>query len=230
MAACSDFVEDFSTDDEEEGEAGEAGEDPDHLWEVEDVLDSRGEGNGQEVQVRWKNYSSEFDSWIDLRSNPELKSFLERNQANPDSCSLARRLVPTYDPDEEFRLSIRQAIFDELGAQRAAPNADRGRARRVYVKVPFPKAAFLSCFGEEKFNFPIREADGTGCQNVKLQATRGELDAVLGSGWGSRSFSTSTVCEVDPTHTVCIKWSYKARINFDHSECPRCAYSGDEAH
>jgi len=97
---------------------------------VEDVLDSRGEGEEQEVLVRWKNFGSEFDSWIELRSSPELRSFLERNQANPDSSSLARRQV-----------SIRQAVFDELGAQHATPNADRGRARRAYVKLPFPKAA-----------------------------------------------------------------------------------------
>ncbi|XP_078356085.1 uncharacterized protein LOC144640900 isoform X2 [Oculina patagonica] len=222
-ARDQDFVEDFSTDDE----AGEENEDPNQLWEVEDVLDLRGEEDTQEVLVRWKNYSSEFDSWIDLRSNPELRSFLERNQANPDSSSLARHLVPAYDPNDEHRLSIRQAIFDELGAQRATPNADRGRARRSYVKLPFPKAAFLRCFGEGKFNFDIREADGTGRQNVKFQATRGELDPVLGVGWGSRSFSTSTVCEVDPTHPVGIKWSYKTRVDFDHSACPRCMWRGE---
>ena len=125
--------------------------------------------------------------------------------------------MPTYDPNDEYRLSIRQAVFDELGAQRATPNADRGRARRAYVKLPFLKAAFLSCFGEGKFYFHNRQADGTGRQNVKLQATRGELDTVLGVGWGSRKLSTSTVCEVDPSYPVGIKWFYKARIDFDHS-------------
>ena len=56
---------------------------------------------------------------------------------NPDSSSLARRLVPTYDPNEEHRFSIHQAVFDELGAQHAMPNADYGRARRAYVKLRF---------------------------------------------------------------------------------------------
>lgn len=173
MASNYDFVEDFSTDDENEIGLEEEEEDPNQLWEVEDVLERRGERDAQEVLIRWKDYSSEFDSWIDLRSNSELKSFVERNQANPDSSSLARWLVPTYDPNDEHRLSIRQAVFDELGTQRATPNADRGRARRAYVKLPFPKAAFLSCFGEGKFNFDVREADGTGRMNVKFQATRG---------------------------------------------------------
>ena len=86
-AMQGDFVEDFSTDDE----AQEEEEDPNQLWEVEDVLDSRGEGEEQEVLVGWKNFGSKFDSWIELRSNPELRSFLERNQANRDSSSLARR-------------------------------------------------------------------------------------------------------------------------------------------
>ena len=56
---------------------------------------------------------------------------------NPDSSSLARCLVPTYDPNEEHRFSIHQAVFDELGAQHATPNADYGRARRAYVKLRF---------------------------------------------------------------------------------------------
>ena len=56
---------------------------------------------------------------------------------NPDSLSLARRLVPTYDPNEEHRFSIHQAVFDELGAQHATPNADYGRARRAYIKLRF---------------------------------------------------------------------------------------------
>ena len=73
--ASSDFVEDFSTDKEVEEE------DLNQLWEVEDVLDSHREGEPREVLVRWKNFGSEFDSWAFLRWNPELKSFLERNQA-----------------------------------------------------------------------------------------------------------------------------------------------------
>lgn len=95
MASNYDFVEDFSTDDENEIGLEEEEEDPNQLWEVEDVLERRGERDAQEVLIRWKDYSSEFDSWIDLQSNSELKSFVERNQANPDSSSLARRLVPT---------------------------------------------------------------------------------------------------------------------------------------
>ena len=129
MAFSRDFVEDFSSEEED------VQEDPEeHLWEIEDVLESRGQGDEQDVLVRWKNYSSEFDLWVDLRSNPELKAFLERNEANPDSSSMARRLVPAYHPNDEYRLSIRQAVFDELGSLRATPNADRGRARRIYVK------------------------------------------------------------------------------------------------
>jgi len=95
-AMQGDFVEDFSTDDE-----AQEGDDPNQLWEVEDVLDSRGEGEKQEVLVQWKNFGSELDSWIELRSNPKLRSFLERNQASPDSSNLARRQVPTYDPNNE---------------------------------------------------------------------------------------------------------------------------------
>ena len=81
--------------------------------------------------------------------------------------------MPTYDPHDEHRLSVPQAILDELGGQRATPNADRGRARRCYVKLPFPKEAFVNCFGGKKFNFAIRDTDGTGRQNVKFEATRG---------------------------------------------------------
>lgn len=50
---------------------------------------------------------------------------------------------------------------------------------------------------------------------------------MLGEGWGSRNFNTSTVCEVDPTHPIGIKWFYKARVDFDHSACPRCTWLGD---
>ena len=40
MAIRDDFVEDFSTDEEKEDQEEE--QDPNKLWEVEDVLDSRG--------------------------------------------------------------------------------------------------------------------------------------------------------------------------------------------
>ena len=69
-----DFVQDFSTDDKVEEEEDE---NPNHLWVLEDVLDSRGAGETQEVFVRWRNFSSDFDSWINLQSSAELKSFLE---------------------------------------------------------------------------------------------------------------------------------------------------------
>ena len=225
MASRDNFVEDFSTDEETEDQEEE--EDPNKLWEVEDVLDSRGEAEQQEVLVRWKNFSSEFDCWLHLRSNPELKSFLQRNQANPDSSSLARHFVPAYNLDDEFRLSVRQAVFDELGRTRATPNADRGRVARSYVKLPFFKRAFLSCFGDGKFDFATRGTDGTGRQNVKFQATRAELDPVFGVGWGTRSFDTTTVCEVDPSKHIGVKWYYQSRVNFDHSACPRCTWQGN---
>ena len=218
-------MEDFSTDEETQDQEEE--EDPNKLWEVDDVLESRGEGEYQELLVRWKNFSSEFDCWLDLRSNPELKSFLQRNQANPDSASLARRLVPAYNPDDEFRLSVRQAVFDEFGCTRATPNADRGRVARSYVKLPFPKRAFLNCFGDGKFDLATRGTEGTGRQNVKFQATRGELDAVFRVGWGTRSFDTTTVCKVDPNKHIGVKWFYQSRVNFDHSACPRCTWKGN---
>jgi len=72
-------------------------------------LSLRGGRTGSLVQH--KNFSSEFDSWIDLRSDPDLKSFVEQNQANPISSSLARRQVPTYNPNDEYRLSIHRAVF-----------------------------------------------------------------------------------------------------------------------
>ncbi len=53
--------------------------------------------------------------------------------------------------EAKHRLSIHQAVFDELGAQRAMSNADRGRARRSYIKLLLPKAAFLHYFGEGGF-------------------------------------------------------------------------------
>ncbi len=60
--ASNEFVEDFSTDDERDIEE----DDPNQLWEVEDVLERRGEGDAQEVFVRWKNDSAEFDSWAKI--------------------------------------------------------------------------------------------------------------------------------------------------------------------
>ena len=51
MAERGDFVEDFSTDEEIEKQ-GE--EDPNKLWEVEHVLESRGTGERQEVLVHWR--------------------------------------------------------------------------------------------------------------------------------------------------------------------------------
>lgn len=125
-------MEYFSTDELEDQEREEY---PNKLWEVDDVLDSRGEGEQQEVLITWKNFSSEMDCWLDLWSNPELKSFLQWNQVNPDSTSLARRLVPAYSPDDEFRPSVHQAVFDELGCTCTTLHADRRRVARSNVKL-----------------------------------------------------------------------------------------------
>ena len=92
---------------------------------------------------------------------------------------------------------------------------------------PSSKGLFLSCFGDGKFDFATRGTDGTGRQNVKFQATRAELDPVFGVGWGTRSFDTTTVCEVDPSKHIGVKWYYQSRVNFDHSACPRCTWQGN---
>lgn len=53
--------------------------------------------------------------------------------------------MPTFDPDDKHRLSIRQAVFDELGAQRATP---REGLEGLALNFPSPKQ--VSCITLER--------------------------------------------------------------------------------
>ena len=82
------------------------------LWSVKDVLDSRGEGEQEEVLVVWEGYDE--SSWVLLRDNPELESCLHHTQGNPFCSTLTTEKLPPYKPELAEIMALRGAIFDKL--------------------------------------------------------------------------------------------------------------------
>lgn len=94
--------------------------------------------------------------------------------------------------------------------------------RRTVLKIP------VTSYGKQRMSWSTGEKEmNRRFWCIKVKATRGELDPVLGVGWRSRSFSTSTVCKVDPTHPIGITLSCKVKFNFNHNECPCGTWQGN---
>ena len=86
------------------------------LFQVEDIIEKRGEGEDREVLVRWANWV-EPPEWVRLSTQPELKRYLNQNEANPHSCSLVNQQLgeaPVVHENLEVQ-ALRQAIFLCLG-------------------------------------------------------------------------------------------------------------------
>ena len=60
------------------------------LWEVEDVLQGRGEGELKELLVKWKGY--EEMTWVSWAANPGLASYLIHSQASPFASPSQRKI------------------------------------------------------------------------------------------------------------------------------------------
>ncbi|KAK7465950.1 hypothetical protein BaRGS_00037488 [Batillaria attramentaria] len=115
---------------------------PEKLWEIEDVVEKRGDGEDAEVLVRWKGWEG-HDSWEKLSVNPELKAFLRINAHNPDTTTLAAAERAQFQaniatPAEDRALQcLRLAVFDALGEPKPTPDAGQGYSNRVTVSLPF---------------------------------------------------------------------------------------------
>lgn len=193
------------------------------LWEVEEVLVREND----RCLVKWKGWGEEWNSWVCLAANPELLAYLSANEGNP-SVVAANKDLPHLVSEERELWLVKHAVFDELQFRRT-PEQDSGLERRVQVKVPFSKEAFSSHFGNGTFLLgEARGLDFSGNQNVKFTCTAEEFASVFGADILGRQFSdTSTSCQVDPNSKIIITWGFDVRVNYDHTDCPRCAFVGD---
>ena len=180
------------------------------------MVERRGDGEEEEVKVKWANWDGP-ESWVRLSANPELATFLTQNEANPDSTTLARLTLGDCDvnlPDE--LMALRQLIHDSLGEGRHTSEGNLGRQTRVSVKTP------LSC---ALFDAHFRSLDLAGIPqgqgNVSCYVTGDDLTKVLGPGWSSRAYSTSTVTYVNFHELIHLQWGYKARFTYSHENCHR---------
>ena len=69
------------------------------LWEVKDVLQSRGKGDQKELPVKWKGY--EEMTWVSWAANPGLASYLIHSQASPFASTLTKENLLSYEPECE---------------------------------------------------------------------------------------------------------------------------------
>lgn len=179
-------------------------------------MEERGEGEEAEVKVKWAKWDGP-ESWVRLSFNPELASFLTQNRANPDSSTLAHRTLgesPVQLPSE--LLALRQSIFDSLGDGRHTSEGNLGRQARVTIKVPLTTAVFDAHFRSvDLLGIP------SGHGNVSCHVRGDDLTQVLGSGWASRAYTTSTVVYINFKELIHLQWGYKARSTFDHTSCAR---------
>ena len=113
-------------------------------------------------------------------------------------------------------MALRQLIHDSLGEGRHTSEGNLGRQTRVSVKTP------LSC---ALFDAHFRSLDLAGIPqgqgNVSCYVTGDDLTKVLGPGWSSRAYSTSTVTYVNFHELIHLQWGYKARFTYSHENCDR---------
>ena len=195
------------------------------LWNVKDVLDSRGEGEQEEVLVVWEGYDE--SSWVLLRDNPELESYLYHTQGNPFCSTLTTEKLPPYKPELAEIMALRGAIFDKLNS-RATVAGDIGISSPT-VEIPFSLGSLQRFLG--KGNFEGRAFDLSGRYRVSLRCLRHELDLCFEESgskellWYERNFTTTTSCVVDPGSPIHINWSYQVRKQYVHTSCLRCHHT-----
>ena len=179
------------------------------LWEINDVIQARGEGEEEEVLVRWADWDGP-PSWVKLSFNPELRNYLQKNVSNPESCTLNRDLRG----DDSDLQSLRQSLFDCLGDARRTPDGAVGMQRRVAIKLPFRRSAFQDTFGK------LEKITDTS-SNISTQITLEELRLAIGEGFDRRGYKTSTETFISGRELLHVSWGYKGRVNYDHHECAR---------
>ena len=170
--------------------------------------------------MKWAGWEGRPDevTWVKLNNNPELANYVRLNQANPNSCTAIReRLLATTPPDARVNdpdvQVIRQVIFDELGGARFTREGDEGFVKRVSVTLPFGREAF------ERLFCPVLGLE-RGC-HTDTTMSADDLSRVLGPGWDKRSFPTSTETFVSRKSSIRIKWTFKPRHSYSHSQCTR---------
>lgn len=96
---------------------------------------------------------------------------------------------------------------------RTAP--ERGYLRRTSVKVPMDREVFEDIFG------------GVSRGRSRFDVTAEDLDILLPDGWSERAFRTSTKCVMCREQPISIRFANQRKLHYDHSECPRCQWSGN---
>lgn len=202
------------------------------LYSVLDVLDVRiNQDSKEELLVIWaKPHKGESaHQWILSEHNPELKQFLNANNANPFSTTLAKTQYyesAKKQPVNKDVLALRQSIFDSLSYRYTGEG--QKPSCRINISIPFDQDSFVSTFGNHCSGLGQGSAIVGGLNNVTFKITGQELTKCIGAGWSSRTFSrSSTVTYVNFKDYINVSWGFKTRLNYDHKTCPRCTYIGD---
>ena len=53
------------------------------------------------------------------------------------------------------------------------------------------------------------------------------LTTLLPNGWSERAFRTTTRCVVSREQPITIRFTNQRKLQYDHSKCPRCQWSGN---
>ena len=96
---------------------------------------------------------------------------------------------------------------------RTAP--EKEYIRRTTVKVPMDREVFEDLFC------------GLSRSRNKFDVMAEDLDSLLPAGWSEKAFRTRTRCVVCRSQPISIRFANQRKLHYDHSECPRCQWSGD---
>ncbi|KXJ07502.1 hypothetical protein AC249_AIPGENE27548 [Exaiptasia diaphana] len=153
--------------------------------------------------VRWKNYGSKYDSWVD-----------EDNVNNPVKLAYFRRNTGL----QGIRQTLEVLISQKLNVRYC--QAARGSVTvRVSVTMPMDPDTFTDIFG----SLPSAPTDirrRTRCRFTVPRAS--ELDSVFSEGWSENTFKTSTTCRVMLDMPVVLSMFSTTKVFYDHSSCRRC--------
>ena len=83
------------------------------------------------------------------------------------------------------------------------------------VKVPMDREVFEDLFC------------GLSRGRNKFDVMAEDLDSLLPAGCSEKAFRTSTRCVVCRSQPISIRFANQRKLHYDHSECPRCQWSGD---
>lgn len=117
-------------------------------------------------------------------------------------------------------ISAREKFIDylvcEIGQKLSVrPAPEKGYVRRTTIKVAMDYDLFEDLFSDLSRG------------RRRFDVTAEELDGLLPAGWSERAFRTSTRCIVSRDQPITIRFANQRKLHYDHSECPRCQWSGD---